>query len=209
MTPTGNPLRKGTGVTGRNTIIHGGGQVTAGLFDDPFFFDLNAFNLFKAQALAGNPNAAAVFNNRGVRNIPQNFFGGFNVLAIVLEVPSVWLQTSHNNTMIGFWGRTIVPPIPMLPNGQFDRFGRPAINTVLIPDIYKDSFNSATPPEDPTTFIPIATEELTALFGTDQRPSQRGVPALAGGHHDLRYVQQKRVATRLLRFYALSTAHSN
>ena len=50
MTPTGDPLRKGTGVTGRNTIIHGGGQVTAGLFDDPFFFDLNAFNLFKAQA---------------------------------------------------------------------------------------------------------------------------------------------------------------
>ena len=99
--------------------------------------------------------------------------------------------------MIGFWGRTIVPPIPMLPNGQFDRFGRPAINTVLIPDIYKDSFNSATPPEDPIIFLPIATEELTALFGDPTLAAANAkLPAHAGGHHDLRYVQQKGLPQR-------------
>src|SRR5262245_23977841 len=37
----GSVLAKGT--TGQSIAIPGGGWITAGVFDDPFFFDLNAF----------------------------------------------------------------------------------------------------------------------------------------------------------------------
>jgi hypothetical protein len=149
----------GGGRTGRNVKVRGGGMVRAGLFDDPFFFDLNTFNRFKAKALAGDKSAALEFLNRGVKNIPQNFFGGFNVLAIVLEVPSVLLQASRGATHIGVWARTL-----MADASQFDRMARPAINTVLLPDDRKDAFNSAVPGQD-STFISSATDELTLLFG--------------------------------------------
>ena len=154
-------LTTGTGVTGKDNVTHLG-KVRADLFDDPFFFDLNAFNRFKARALAGDPNAASEFLNRGVKNIPQNFFGGFNVLAIVLEVPSASLQSSRKATNIGVWARTLVP-LNGVPT-QFDRMARPAINTVLIPDRFKDAFNSNTPSQD-AIFRDVATVELNTLFG--------------------------------------------
>ena len=91
-------------------------------------------------------------------NIPQNFFAGFNVMAIVLEVPSVLLQSPPGNPKIGVWARTV------LNQDQFDRMARPAINTVLIPDAQKNDFNSAVPQEDPS-FIVTATKELKRLFG--------------------------------------------
>jgi hypothetical protein len=157
--PSGRVLLSGKGVSGKNNLVSIGGMVRPDLYDDPFFFDLNAFNLFKSRALAGDPTAGSVFLNRNVKNIPQNFFGGFNVMAIVLEVPSVLLQSSRGNTKIGVWARTFLPG-----DLQFDRMARPAINTVLIPDDHKDLFNSSVPAQD-TTFIPIATVELTKLFG--------------------------------------------
>jgi hypothetical protein len=157
--PVGHVLLSGGGMTGQNNAVKVGGWVRADLFDDPFFFDLNAFNKFKAEALSGDPNAANVFLKRGVNNIPNNFFGGFNVLAIVVEVPSVLLQSSKQNTKIGVTARTLVEG-----NVQFDRMGRPGINTVLIPDADKDLFNSLVPAQD-FFAIPFATAELTALFG--------------------------------------------
>ncbi|MEO7296675.1 MAG: DUF4331 family protein, partial [Candidatus Limnocylindria bacterium] len=39
------------GVTGTNADIATGGQVFAGLVDDPFYFDLDGFNAFKASIL--------------------------------------------------------------------------------------------------------------------------------------------------------------
>jgi hypothetical protein len=155
----GTVVLSGGGVSGKNTRVKGNGMVRPDLYDDPFFFDLNAFNLFKSEALAGNPNAANVFLDRSVSNIPNDFFAGFNVMAIVLEVPSVLLQSSKKDTNIAVWARTLMPG-----GVQFDRMGRPAINTVLIPNSDKDAFNSSSPGPD-TSFIPIATQELTALFG--------------------------------------------
>jgi len=155
----GTTLLTGGGVSGKNTKVRGNGMVRPDLYDDPFFFDLNAFNLFKSEALAGNPSAANVFLDRSVSNIPQNFFAGFNVMAIVLEVPSVLLQSSKKDTQIAVWARTLMPG-----GVQFDRIGRPAINTVLIPNDDKDAFNSSVPGPD-TSFIPIAALELSKLFG--------------------------------------------
>ncbi|MEK7217081.1 MAG: DUF4331 family protein, partial [Chloroflexota bacterium] len=106
------------GKTGENIAVTGGGMIRAGLFDDPFFFDLNAFK----------GTAGRAFCDAGT----ANFFAGFNVTAIVLEVPSSSFPFSN----IGVWARTEL-------NGeQIDRMGRPAINTVFIPSGSKNAYNA-------------------------------------------------------------------
>lgn len=101
--------------TGRTTNGVGGIKVTAGLFDDPFFFDLDAFKGFDAEG-------AREFND-GAEN---DFFEGFNVTAIVLEIPS----RSFGSQNISVWSATTEA------RGrrqlQVDRMGLPAINTVFI-----------------------------------------------------------------------------
>ena len=102
--------------TGRTTVGIGGIKVTAGLFDDPFFFDLDAFR--------GRDSVDAVreFNDGFV----NDFFEGFNVTAIVLEIPNRLLGTRNiavwSATTAAFGRRQL----------QVDRMGLPAINTVFI-----------------------------------------------------------------------------
>src|SRR5688500_2396843 len=43
MTVTRNGRALGSGETGTNVTLAGGGRATSGVFDDPFFFDLQAF----------------------------------------------------------------------------------------------------------------------------------------------------------------------
>ena len=99
-------------------------KLFAGLRDDPFFFDLNAFK------------AGLAFRNPG-----NNFFKGLNASAIVLEVPaSDFLATGK--TAGGVWAVTSK-------NGSvIDRMGRPAIATVFIPAGKKDDFNNTKPADD-------------------------------------------------------------
>lgn len=66
-------------------------SVFAGLRDDPFFFDFGRF----VQILQGQ---ATSFNDPG-----QDSFAGFNVLAIVVEVPIAMLGPSAD---LGIWGTT-------------------------------------------------------------------------------------------------------
>src|SRR5881396_2631497 len=68
----------------------GGMTVFAGVRDDPFFFDLVQFK----KIIAGE---ATAFRNPGVET-----FAGFNVLAIVAEVPSSLL----GGQKLGVWGTT-------------------------------------------------------------------------------------------------------
>src|SRR5437867_8102496 len=68
----------------------GGMTVFAGVRDDPFFFDLVQFK----KIIAGE---ATAFRNPGV-----DTFAGFNVLAIVAEVPSSLL----GGQKLGVWGTT-------------------------------------------------------------------------------------------------------
>jgi hypothetical protein len=65
-------------------------KVFAGVRDDPFFFDLTQFK----HVVAGE---ATSFNNPGT-----DAFAGFNVLAIVIELPKSLLASSR----IGVWGTT-------------------------------------------------------------------------------------------------------
>jgi hypothetical protein len=158
-----DPIARGR--TGQTISIPGGGKLTAGVFDDPFFFDLNAF-------------LAVDFCNPG-----ENFFTGLNISAIVLEVPSSWLGGDN----IGVWARTV------LNEKQVDRMGRPAINTVFIPNnpfepsssepSQRNSFNMSQPRTDQRKFRGEVVDTLTLLYslndGTDPNLSD-DAPTIQG-----------------------------
>ncbi len=117
--------------------------------DDPFFFDLGAFN----KGLA--------FTSPGV-----DTFKGTNVTAIVVEEMQanptrklgVWATTAKKDTL-GAWK-------------QLDRMGRPAILTVFIPTLeyigdtsasQEDAFNNNNPDRDVALFKDVVLGTLTAL----------------------------------------------
>lgn len=145
------------GRTGRTIKISGGGKLRAGLFDDPFFFDLANFNL--GAKFCGAAGGLPV----------KNFFKDLNVSAIVLEVPSAWLDSDSN---IGVWARTV------LGGTQIDRMGRPAINTVFIPPNPfeagstspgnpEDAFNATKPKNDVATWTAEVVNTLLFLSSLD------------------------------------------
>ncbi len=135
------------GQTGQDIGVAGGGMLRAGVFDDPFFFDLVGF-------LSVNFCAPGT-----------NFFQGLNVSAIVLEVPSASLGPSN----IGVWART------ELNGAQIDRMGRPAINTVFIPNnvfepsgtepSQKNAFNAGKPRHDQRDFRSEVVDTLEIFYG--------------------------------------------
>lgn len=86
------------GVTGgtisgpvETNLTRDGVTVRAGLFDDPFFFDLQGF---RTTASTGTLS----FNNR------RDFFAGQNLTAIVIEIPMSRIANGTNP--IGVWGTT-------------------------------------------------------------------------------------------------------
>ena len=141
----------GRGETGEPVMLTGGGVAWAGLADDPFFFDLQAFrDQVKA---AGGPRTFCDAT-------PADFFAGLNASAIAIEVPSVQLGDST----IGVWARTRIDDTVR------DRMGRPAIATVLIPDGSEDDFNRTAPADDVATWSDDVTDALLALSGLDGSP---------------------------------------
>jgi hypothetical protein len=142
------------GLTGE--ILHLNGMmkdatVIAGVFDDPFYFDLVGFRNFQA---SGDPTS---FCSAGA----TDFFAGANVSAIVLELPSSVFGTNN----IGVYARTTKD------GKQVDRMGRPAINTVFIPSSMKDAFNAGSPRNDRAAFGDEVVATLRAL-GNDQATAE-------------------------------------
>lgn len=143
-----------SGQTGQNISIAGGGTLRAGVFDDPFFFDLNGF-------------LALDFCNPGT-----NFFTGLNISAIVLEVPSSWLGSDN----VGVWAQTV------LNKQQIDRMGRPAINTVFIPNnvfepsgsepSQRNAFNAAQPVNDQRDYRGEVVDTLEIFYGAGSSTAQ-------------------------------------
>jgi hypothetical protein len=128
---SGDTILSGAPVSfGSDAVVTTSGPYTffAGFRSDPFFFDLLGFL-------------------NGLNFTGSDFFIDKNVFGIVLEVPNSALGTNPN---IGVWARTAKRPSP----GrlvQFDRVGRPAINTVFNHGVDKNTFNSITPDLDRTT----------------------------------------------------------
>jgi len=147
MPAGGSSAVRATGMTGAAIPVTGGGTLQAGMFDDPFFFDLSGF-------------LSLDFCTPG-----SNFFAGLNVSAIVLEVPSSTLGASD----IGVWARTI------LGTTQIDRMGRPAINTVFIPNnvfepagsepSQRNAFNAGKPRSDQRAFQGEVVDTLEIFYG--------------------------------------------
>ena len=129
LTLNGAPVS--SGVTGITSAVAGGGNVQAGVFDDPFFFDLTGFQ--------NTLNGTGTFTG-------EDTFAGANVSAIVLEVPSSTLLSDPTDPAIGVWATTSIG------DDQVDRVGRPAINTVLVGTDSKQAFNEASPADDFAVF---------------------------------------------------------
>jgi hypothetical protein len=143
--------RIGVGRSGANVALNGGGRARADLFDDPFFFDLQAFR-DQVKGAGGSRTFCDA--------TPTNFFAGLNVSAIVLQVPTAALGGSE----VGVWGRTRVG------DTTIDRMGRPAIATVLIPDGLEDAFNSTHPRQDRKQWQDDVEDLLLTLSGLDGTP---------------------------------------
>ncbi|HKV99789.1 MAG TPA: DUF4331 domain-containing protein [Vicinamibacterales bacterium] len=159
--------------------LPGGMQVFAGQRDDPFFVDLNVFDL-----LAVPP---ADTNN-------SDSLAGFNVHTIAIEVPiatlsasgSRPLSASDRNAVIGVWSTASRPSVTSRGNGQekhsnnyvqVSRLGQPLVNEVVIPRGTKDAFNALEPTQDAAA-LPFVTDPevpklLSALFGIQSPPAPR------------------------------------
>src|SRR5205823_1365625 len=133
----------GSGTTGTSITLSGGAKLWAGLRDDPFFFDLDAFK----------GNILGVANNRKLCDAGKvDFFKGLNVSSIVLMVPNA--DIGGAGTTVGVSASTSV-----FKDGawrQIDQEARPGINTVFNNHLVtgdasvnsvKELFNRALPSE--------------------------------------------------------------
>ena len=154
-------------------------QVFAGQRDDPFFVDLNVFDL-----LAVPP---ADTNN-------TDSLAGYNVHTIALEVPIASLtatgtrptSASDTNAILGIWSTTSRPSVTSRAPGQekgserwvqISRLGQPLVNEVVIPRSTKDAFNAIEPTSDGAAlgFVqdPEIPKLLSLLFGIQSPAAPR------------------------------------
>ena len=113
-----NGVLWGSGKTGSPIVLKSGTKLWAGLRDDPFFFDLDAF---KGHIL-GADNGRMLCDDKKV-----DFFLGLNVSAIVLLLPNA--ELGGNGKTVGVSANTEIQK-----GGQWvqvDQMGRPGINTVF------------------------------------------------------------------------------
>jgi hypothetical protein len=131
-----------------------GAMVFAGQREDGFFGDIGAvFDL------------VTIRNGTGATGGGKDFFAGYAVHAIALQIPIAQLDNSTNHT-IGVWSATDRPKVEVkLKNQakgkkakkvlveskkfvQVSRLGNPLINELLIPTQLKDEWNATTPDKD-------------------------------------------------------------
>jgi hypothetical protein len=95
--PFGVRVRGLPGVTGdlvgpvETTLARDGVRVRAGLFDDPFFFDLQGFRDTQSRGTLS-------FNNT------RDFFAGTNLTAVVIEIPR--LRLANGTNPLDIWAET-------------------------------------------------------------------------------------------------------
>jgi hypothetical protein len=126
--------------------LPGGTKVFAGQREDPFFGDIGAiFDL------------VAIRMGTGATGGGKDFFAGYAVHSIALQIPIAELDTS--NHVIGVWATTERPQVTVVRNkkrqltqatkwAQVSRLGNPLVNEVVIPTELKDKWNSVGPDKD-------------------------------------------------------------
>jgi len=141
--------------------VPGGIKVFAGQTDDPFWVDLQVFDLL---TLRGQ-DAPIGYENY---NVPVDSVAAFNVHSLVLEIPIARLQ-SGQEPVLGVWAAAARQSNRVL-NGlagvvsgngletqsgdyvQVSRLGMPLVNEVVIPLALKDAFNTLKPEQDLTIY---------------------------------------------------------
>ena len=119
----------------------------AGLVDDPFFFDIPAFNRFVASVLAKAPDVTLLQRGR-------DSFAGYNIMGIALSVPVSFLQSADTlgvSAAIRRNEKTRVRKGEIEASGKFrqvERMGNPAINVALVPFARKDEYNLSNQTDD-------------------------------------------------------------
>ncbi|HEY0071393.1 MAG TPA: DUF4331 domain-containing protein, partial [Chloroflexia bacterium] len=147
-----------------------GGKVFAGQSDDPFFVDLNVFDLLTIRKLPGNAGG-------GVDGLK-----GYNVQTIAIQVPMTALSSDQkavagpaaSNAVIGVWSTSSRQATRVLnANGtsassgdlvQVSRLGAPLVNEVVVPLAAKDLWNGSTPEGDAQFLGGVTDPELAKLF---------------------------------------------
>jgi hypothetical protein len=127
--------------------LNDGSKVFAGQRDDGFFGDIGAiFDL------------VAIRSGTGANGGGKDFFAGYAVHSISLQVPLTQLDNGGNH-VVGIWAAADRPKITVQRKAasrrqaatnwvQVSRLGNPLINEVLIPTELKDKWNAATPDKD-------------------------------------------------------------
>ncbi len=154
-----------TGITGRQVTMRNGTKIQCGLFDDPFFFDSQAFGKFRTATQQGLPLGQRVAPFLPP-NVPNNSVFSRNTLAIVMEVPRLQIQKDAGSPNISCWIRSLSPD-----GTQFDRTGLPAINTATLfplpllglPSL-QDAFNSLKPSDD-VGLRGVAAQRINLIYG--------------------------------------------
>src|SRR5262245_13428275 len=126
----------------KSVVSKGGVKIFAGQRDDAFFGDIGA--IFD---LLGFRKAGTVGDKGG----GKDFFAGYNVHAVVLQIPISQLDNQRHT--IGIWSSTDRQNVTVagkLKRGwtQVSRLGNPLINEVVIPTALKDQWNRGEPAQD-------------------------------------------------------------
>ncbi len=147
-----------------------GSKVFAGQSDDPFFVDLNLFDLLSIRKLPGNMGG-------GVDGLK-----GYNVQTIALQIPMSRLakngakpaDAKDPNAVIGVWTDSYRQTTRVLKAGggydysggwsEVSRLGAPLVNEVVVPLAAKDLWNYSKPADDAQFLGGVTDPELARLF---------------------------------------------
>jgi hypothetical protein len=148
-----------------------GSKVFAGQSDDPFFVDLNVFDLLSIRKLPGNMGG-------GVDGLK-----GYNVQTIAIQVPKSVLSKdgkaptapTDGNAVIGVYSTSYRQATSVLKDGgaapagsgewiQVSRLGAPLVNEVVVPLAAKDLWNNSKPANDGQFLGGVTDPELAKLF---------------------------------------------
>jgi hypothetical protein len=84
-------------------------KVSAGLWEDPFFFDVEAFFKFRQSLLDGALSGTVPISLFSTTSGAADFTHGYNVNSIIVEVPIDYLQSDAGETTFDVWETTSVP----------------------------------------------------------------------------------------------------
>jgi hypothetical protein len=170
--------------------LNGGWKLFAGQADDPFFLDLDVFDLLYGGDLS---------------EVGTDTLAGYNVNTIALEVPfkDVALRgDATRNPVIGVWTTTernrvqiTGKPQPVRDGVQVSRLGNPLVNEVVVPAGLKDAFNSISPDKDagiPAVVNRVKDPELARLLDGIYH-----VPAPATPRNDLVEIYLTGITTKI------------